>query len=288
MVLPKPRRRQPLLFESTGPWPSRFGAAFFREIPALPGVYFFHDAAGVLLYIGQSGCLRDRIGSYRHVDPRRNAKRTLRLIQRCVRIEWRICDSAAEAVALEAALLLENRPPFNRAGVWPASDCWFGMSVEDGRLELRCARSVTASDTEYADDGNGGVVWSGPLPGRFRWAFAPLVRFLFQAMHPGARLWEFPPGLMAGTPSPVQSWRMPPDNEAVLKKLTDFLECGCPALVEGFQEAAPALATDGAVGEFWAGQMELLVKFSQAHSRRLADSDSVDSAPRELHVSGAV
>ena len=30
----------------------KFGARFLDEVPAAPGVYRFHDAAGVLFYVG--------------------------------------------------------------------------------------------------------------------------------------------------------------------------------------------------------------------------------------------
>jgi excinuclease UvrABC nuclease subunit len=84
----------------------------------VPRVYFFHGGDGELLYIGQSLDLRERIGSYRHVTPEKNPKRTLKLVHRIVRIEWKECSTQTEAIDLERVLLLEHRPPFNRAGVW--------------------------------------------------------------------------------------------------------------------------------------------------------------------------
>ena len=66
------RRRQPLLFATASPLVARFGADFFGSLPTDPGVYFFYDEGGKLLYIGQSGCLKHRLGSYRHVDPDRH------------------------------------------------------------------------------------------------------------------------------------------------------------------------------------------------------------------------
>ena len=117
MAAASSRRRQPLLFVIASPLITRLGAEFFALLPAEPGVYFFYDEGGKLLYIGQSGCLKNRLSSYRHVDPDWHPRRTLRLIQRTAAIQWRVCACTAEAVAMEAALLLEHRPPFNRAGV---------------------------------------------------------------------------------------------------------------------------------------------------------------------------
>src|SRR5687768_17536708 len=71
-----PRLRHPLLFVTSGPLTARLGAAFFKSVPPGPGVYFFYDGGGRLLYIGQSHNLRRRIGSYRFVNAERHARRT--------------------------------------------------------------------------------------------------------------------------------------------------------------------------------------------------------------------
>ena len=100
--------KQLKLFHIENPLSVRLGSDFFRAIPSVPGVYFFHGKDGELLYIGQSLDLKARIGSYRHVTPEKNPKRTLKLVHRIVRIEWKECASQAEAVELERVLLLEH------------------------------------------------------------------------------------------------------------------------------------------------------------------------------------
>ena len=114
----------------------RLGADFFRSLPSVPGVYFFYGKAGELLYIGQSLDLKARIGSYRHVTPEKNPKRTLKLVHRIVRIEWKECATQAEAIELERVLLLEHRPPFNRAGVWKGDPWWLKIEAASDRLNL--------------------------------------------------------------------------------------------------------------------------------------------------------
>jgi hypothetical protein len=237
MAFPSSRRRQPLLLQTDGPWASRFGAGFFHALPPLPGVYFFYDSAAGLLYLGQSGCLRDRIGSYRHVDPDRHPRRILRLIQRTCRIEWRLCASAAEAVALETALLLEHRPPFNRAGVWPAAEAWLG-------------------NHQGPEAGPGD--WIGPLPGRFRSAFASLTRCLFRVMNPDAGWWDFPSGLLGPDPGPVYAWRSSGGSEEWLSLLRKFLREGCPEFLARLPERLTGPELPDPVREFWTGQLEHL------------------------------
>ena len=265
MAVSSSRRRQPLLFATASPLMARFGAEFFGSLPAEPGVYFFYDEAGKLLYIGQSGCLKNRLGSYRHVDPDRHPRRTLRLIQRTADIQWRVCATAAEAVAMEAALLLEHRPPFNRAGVWPSSSWWLAVKAEGGWLHLELTR-----EPQGAEAGD----HYGPLPGNFRVVFGPLARCLYHGMHPGSRWWDFPVGLLDPWPAPCQSWRLPPEADHLRAGLGSFVETGC-------QEYLPVLTQSVAAAghqEFWAEQIEQLAKFSAAQIRRRSE----DAIPQGL------
>lgn len=178
------RTRQLKLFHLENPLTLRFGNDFFRSLPEGPGVYFFHGSDGQLLYIGQSSNLRARVGSYRHVGEGKHPRRTLRLVASIARIEWRECASADEAVETERVLLLEHRPPFNRAGVWKGDPWWLAVEVETGHLTLRLQREDTPSSL-------------GPLSPAARHRLGTVVRALLRLANPARRLSEFPRGLMA-------------------------------------------------------------------------------------------
>ena len=117
------RTRQPALFALPSPLAARLGATFFAALPEGPGVYRFRGMNGELLYIGQSSNLRERVGSYRYVSGSSHPCRLVRMVARAYRLDWEPCLTAAAAIALEARLLLEHTPPFNRAGVWQAPPC---------------------------------------------------------------------------------------------------------------------------------------------------------------------
>ena len=158
--------RQLKLFQLESPLTLRFGSEFFRTLPQSPGVYFFYDGEGHLLYIGQSSDLRARIGSYRHVTPEKHPRRTLRLLSRVALIDVQTCDTAAEAFELERVSLLAHRPPFNRAGVWKGDPWWLKIEAVSDRLNLELIREE--SDT-------------GPHPPAFRYVLGSLVRCLYRA-----------------------------------------------------------------------------------------------------------
>lgn len=152
----RPALRQLVLFQTTGPLVSRLGPGFFARIPEEAGVYLFYDRDGRLLYIGQSRNLRTRIGSYRFVTAERHGRRTAGLVHRIERVEWTVCASASDALALERTLLLEKRPPFNRAGVWRGQPWWLSVEVSGDQWRAWLHREPLPDSSS-----------SGPLPSSF-------------------------------------------------------------------------------------------------------------------------
>lgn len=118
--------------------------------------------------------------SYRHVTPEKNAKRTLRLVHRIHRIEWKECATAEEAIELERVLLLEKRPPFNRAGVWQGNPWWLKIEAVGTNLNLELVREENGT---------------GPHPSAFRYAYGSVVRCLYRVAWPCEPLSSYPYGL---------------------------------------------------------------------------------------------
>lgn len=83
------------------------------ELPDAPGVYLFRARDGSVLYVGKSRRLRQRVRSYFYGDER---KRVDDLLARTASVEGIVCGSELEALVLEARLIREQEPPFNRRG----------------------------------------------------------------------------------------------------------------------------------------------------------------------------
>ena len=83
-----------------------------KKIPALPGVYFFKDSRGKIMYIGKAANLRSRIGSYFNKSASLNADKSA-MLEKAAEIDWQICDSEIEALVLEARLIKRHRPKYN-------------------------------------------------------------------------------------------------------------------------------------------------------------------------------
>ncbi len=83
-------------------------------LPDAPGVYFFRDADGNILYIGKATSLRDRVRSYFNPDLMKS--RGLRLVSMVTAagtVTHQETGSVLEALLLESKLIKEHVPPYN-------------------------------------------------------------------------------------------------------------------------------------------------------------------------------
>lgn len=76
-----------------------------------PGVYFFRDKRGRILYIGKAANLRNRLKSY--FDSRPKEPRIAKMISESARVSWQETGSEIEALILESQLIKRHKPPFN-------------------------------------------------------------------------------------------------------------------------------------------------------------------------------
>ena len=243
--------RQLKLFHLENPLSARLGNEFFRALPVSPGVYFFYDSEGQLLYIGQSNNLRARIGSYRHVTPEKNPKRSLRLVSRIIRIEWEICETAEEAIKRESVLLLEHHPPFNRAGVWKGDPWWLKAEASDGVLHLELKRE---------EDG------FGPLPSAFRFIYGSLVRCLYRLNFPELCVSKYPHGIM-DIRVPLELSLALPTSKETLQLLLACISGQPSALLEKL--AVLPVSVSAMHEEYWQQEEEGIQKYATKHSERI-------------------
>jgi excinuclease ABC subunit C len=83
---------------------------FHNNFPKTSGVYFFKDAANLILYIGKAKNLKNRISSYFSS----NDYKVTELLKQAVDIEVITTNNEIEALFLEAQLIKQHQPIFNR------------------------------------------------------------------------------------------------------------------------------------------------------------------------------
>jgi GIY-YIG catalytic domain len=152
----------------------KFGAGFLAGVPAAPGVYRFHDAAGGLLYVGKAGSLRRRLAQYRTAGRKKRERKRRALVKAAAAITWEVCESELAASLQELRLIQTLRPRRNVAGAFSFLYPFIGLRVE-GRETFFCLtiRPETVPAFELH-----GAYRSRDVTGEAFHALARLLRFV--------------------------------------------------------------------------------------------------------------
>ncbi len=181
--------RQLRLFDPPKLLDSRLGTEFFRSLPRQPGIYRMLDQQERILYVGQSGNLRNRLNSYRYVYPDRNSPKLVRLIHATERIVWETCASAEAARLRENELLRLHRPRFNSLNSYPKSYWYLGLRWSAVGIVL-CALNKPEKEMEI----------HGAFKGWGLSGYRALLCALWILAHRVNNPAGFPPGLLTGRP----------------------------------------------------------------------------------------
>lgn len=128
-----------------------------EEIAALeqePGVYLMRNERGDLLYVGKARRLRDRVGSYFNSSV---TSKTADLVSHVWKIETRTTRSSLEAALLEARLIRELKPPYNRMLKASAPAYFIRLNLMDEFPRMVIGTKMSAKR---------GVMQTGPFIGR--------------------------------------------------------------------------------------------------------------------------
>jgi excinuclease ABC subunit C len=105
-----------------------------NTLPDSPGVYFYYDAKGKLLYIGKATSLKRRVGSY---FTKAHDRRIAKLVSEITKIDYIETPTVIEALVLEANQIKAHKPAYN---ILMADDksFWYAVITKEDypRLEL--------------------------------------------------------------------------------------------------------------------------------------------------------
>lgn len=83
-------------------------------LPDGPGVYFFLNKAGEILYVGKATSLKDRVKSYFSKDIfLTRGPKIVKMLEEAVKVEFKETDSVLEALILEANEIKKHQPTAN-------------------------------------------------------------------------------------------------------------------------------------------------------------------------------
>ncbi|MBI5629216.1 MAG: GIY-YIG nuclease family protein [Candidatus Rokubacteria bacterium] len=82
------------------------------QAPDRPGVYFYKDAKGQIIYVGKAASLRSRVRSY-FQESRARDRKTDALVGQIRDVEYIVTGNELEALILESNLVKQHRPRYN-------------------------------------------------------------------------------------------------------------------------------------------------------------------------------
>ncbi|MFG1944690.1 DEDD exonuclease domain-containing protein [Nonomuraea sp. NPDC048826] len=140
-----------------------------ESVPHAPGVYFFEDERGEILYIGKSTNLRNRVRSYFTASETR--PRIREMIGIADRVRHIVCATGLEAEVRELRLIGGAKPRYNRRSRFPEKVFWLKLTQEPfPRLSIvrevkddGAAYLGPFSSTRLADDARNALHEAVPL-----------------------------------------------------------------------------------------------------------------------------
>ena len=117
-----------------------------KHVPAVPGVYLYRDAEGVVLYVGKAKDLRKRVRQYFTGGQQQRTALFLPLIDN---VETIVAGSEKEALLLENTLIKRYRPAFNVDMKDDKSYPCFRVTVHEDYPRLEITRKLAVDGSLY-------------------------------------------------------------------------------------------------------------------------------------------
>ena len=118
-----------------------------REFPHTPGVYLMKDAAGRVIYVGKAKNLRSRAGSY-FLKAAAEDSRTARLVPEIRDIDYIEAESEIDALLVEARLIKDIQPKFNRDLKDDKTFPYLEIHVDEDFPRVECTRQPQSRGTK--------------------------------------------------------------------------------------------------------------------------------------------
>lgn len=123
--------------------PSNLPPGIMDELPRVPGVYRFYGENDVLLYVGKSTNIAQRVAA--HFSGDHNSSRGVRMSESLRRVEWTETAGELGALLLELKQIKTLKPMFNRRSRAAKNLVSIELTTnESGYLQARLVREIEA------------------------------------------------------------------------------------------------------------------------------------------------
>ncbi len=121
-----------------------------KDLPQSPGVYFMKDINGVVIYVGKSRNLHDRVGSYfvPSADLGWGSQAKHMLLEFVADFDTLDCDSEVEALLMENRLIKDIHPRFNAQMMDDKSYPYLEITTRDDYPGVYVTRQPSSNGTK--------------------------------------------------------------------------------------------------------------------------------------------
>lgn len=147
----------------------KFGSDFTSSLPTGPGVYWFVNRTGTVIYVGKAKNLRRRLRGYRNAGRKKVHRKMVRLVKAATALAYEELSTEEQALLRENELIQELRPEFNVDGAYAFLYPAIGVATNE-RQTLLC---LTTAPEKYAGCS---LSWFGTYRSR------PRVKLAFDAL----------------------------------------------------------------------------------------------------------
>lgn len=119
-----------------------------QELPSKPGVYFYKDKTGEIIYVGKAASLRNRVRQYfqksRYRDPKTDA-----LVAEIADMHWVTVETELDALFVEAEFVRRQMPRFNILLRDDKSSLYVRINYDDPQPALSFTRRPLDDKAKY-------------------------------------------------------------------------------------------------------------------------------------------
>ena len=117
-----------------------------KEIPEDPGVYRFYNGKDKVIYVGKAKNLKNRLTTYFGSNL---ARKTHRMVNEAVRVDWTIVATELEALALEFSWIKQYQPTYNVQFKDDKSYPYLAISMQDEFPRIFITRKEKSPGLKY-------------------------------------------------------------------------------------------------------------------------------------------
>ena len=260
-----------------------------KEIPELPGVYRFYNGKDKVIYVGKAKNLKNRLTTYFGSNL---ARKTHRMVNEAVRVDWTIVATELEALALEFSWIKQYQPTYNVQFKDDKSYPYLAISMKDEFPRIFITRK----------DKRPGLKYFGPYTNAWalRNTYEVLLKvFPVRSCSEGnfARAKRSKRQCLLGDigkcAAPCVGWVTPEEHREIAVKLDAFMEKGMENLLPTLRQE---MATASEKEEFERAarlrdQIESFEKAQRSTQGNLSDDldgDFISLHEEGLHAAGSI